>query len=101
MEEGRKFDNEKLRWDLLPLECIEEVVKILTFGASKYGPNNWQNLENAEDRYYAALMRHLVEYKKGIRIDDESGLSHLSHLMCNVLFLIWFEKHSVKNEEKI
>ena len=50
MEEnkGKKNDRKdgKLRWELLPLETIEEIVRIYTFGADKYGPNNWMNLEN-------------------------------------------------------
>lgn len=93
MNEGMKFDEDKLRWDLLPLDCVEEVVKILTFGAKKYAPNNWQLVENAEDRYYAALLRHLVAHKKGETIDPESGLLHLSHVACNIIFLLWLEKH--------
>jgi hypothetical protein len=94
--EGLKYDTGKLRWDLLPIDCIEDVVKILSFGANKYGPNNWQGIE--EDRYYAALMRHLSAYRQGQLIDEESGLSHLAHAMCNVVFLLWFEKH--KEDEK-
>lgn len=97
VEEGKKYDTGKLRWDLLDLGLVEETVKILTFGSTKYGANNWQGVENAEDRYYAAMMRHLTEYRKGNLIDEESGLSHLSHVMCNVLFLIWFEKNGSTN----
>ena len=81
--EGLKYDGDKLRWDLLPMDCVEDVVKILTFGASKYGADNWQSLDHFEDRYYAALMRHLVEWRKGNKIDEESGLSHLSHANCS------------------
>ena len=84
-----KFDKDKLRWDLLPLEVIEECVKILTFGASKYGENKWQHLDNYNDRYFAALMRHLVAYRKGEKVDSESGQLHLSHALTNIVFLIW------------
>lgn len=93
INEGLKFDTGKLRWDLLPIDCIEDVVKILTFGSVKYGPNNWQMLEEGEERYYAALMRHLSAYRQGEIIDIESGLSHLSHAMCNILFLLWMKKN--------
>jgi hypothetical protein len=90
---GRKYDTGKLRWDLLPIDCVEDVVKILTFGAEKYEPNNWQGVENGRDRYFAALMRHLSASRQGQLIDEESGLSHLSHAMCNIVFLLWLEKH--------
>lgn len=41
MEESIKndFKDDKLRWDLLPLDLIEEVVKVYTAGAKKYGEN--------------------------------------------------------------
>jgi hypothetical protein len=91
MGEGRKYDSGKLRWDLLHIECVEEVVKILTFGAEKYEPNNWQKVENANERYYAALMRHITAWRKGEIIDPESGCSHLSHAACNIVFLMWLD----------
>ena len=61
-------------------------------GAEKYADNNWQYVDNADDRYYAAILRHLVEWRKGSKIDSESGLNHLAHVMCNVLFLLWFDQ---------
>lgn len=89
---GIKYDSEKLRYDLIPPEVTEELAKILTHGANKYGANNWKLLENPIDRYYAALMRHLQEWRKGNPLDDGSGESHLSHVLTNVAFLIYFEK---------
>lgn len=98
MGPGVKYDVGKLRWDLLPLDCMEDVVRILSFGANKYGDNNWQKLENADDRYYAALMRHLSASRLGEKEDPESGLSHLAHVACNVVFLMWLEKHKINKE---
>jgi hypothetical protein len=97
--EGLKYDTGKLRWDLLPIECIEDIVKILTFGADKYGPNNWQDVTPFEERYYAALMRHIVAWRKGEKIDPESGMSHLAHALCNVVFLDWNDK-KIENGNK-
>lgn len=31
--EGLKYDNGKLRWDLLPLDQVEKIVEVYTFGA--------------------------------------------------------------------
>lgn len=98
-KEGLKFDNGKLRWDLLPIETIEEVVKVLTMGANKYAPNNWQLVEDAKERYYAAMLRHIVEWRRGNTTDDESGLNHLSHAMCNMVFLLWFDNNKNKQLE--
>lgn len=92
MSEGLKDDKQKLRWDLLPLDSCEQVVAVLTFGAKKYAPNNWQLVHDAQERYYAALLRHLKSWRCGEQIDPESGLHHLAHVACNALFLCWFNK---------
>jgi hypothetical protein len=99
MGPGLKYDTGKLRWDLLPMDCIEDVVKILTFGAEKYSPNNWKSVTPFNDRYYAALMRHVVAWRNGEEIDPESGLSHLSHAMCNLVFLSWYEKNKINGSK--
>jgi hypothetical protein len=77
----------KARWELLPLELINEAVEVLTKGAQKYGANNWKKVRDAEDRYYAALMRHIYAYRQGEWNDPETGYSHLSHALCNIIFL--------------
>jgi hypothetical protein len=94
---GMKYDNGKLRWDLLPIEEVEKVVDILTFGAQKYADNNWQNVDNANERYYAALMRHLTAWRKGEKIDPESGREHLAHVACNIVFLMWLDNNLKTN----
>lgn len=52
MTEGKKFDEEKDRYDLVPPEIEEAIAKVLTFGAAKYGleaRNEWQRLLLAEN----------------------------------------------------
>lgn len=88
---GRKNDQDKNRLDLIEPQFIEAVGEVLTFGAKKYEPNNWQKVEDAEDRYYAAALRHLLAWRKGETIDEESGLSHLAHAATNMMFLLHFE----------
>ena len=92
-----KFDKEKIRVDLFPLEFVEEVSKVLTFGASKYEADSWKTLQNAEKRYYGALLRHLIAIEKGEEFDPESGLPHLSHAACNMVFLMFFYLKNKKN----
>lgn len=89
--QGKKNDEGKLRYDLLDPEFEEQVVKALTYGAKEYGPNNWQNLEDPINRYYAALRRHLAAWRKGEKVDPKSGLNHLAHVAANVMFLLHFE----------
>jgi len=102
-EKGKKFDKEKPRWDLLPLDLLEEMVEVLTIGSKKYADENWKIVEDAENRYFAALMRHAVKYQKARKegkpsIDKETGKSHLASMQCNLLFLTYFEN---KLKEKL
>ena len=91
---GMKNDQEKNRLDLIEPEFIESVGQVLTFGAQKYEPNNWQKVEDAENRYYAAAMRHLMSWRRGEKIDPESGLNHLDHVACNIMFLQHFDREA-------
>lgn len=91
---GRKDDTGKIRYDLLEPEFERDVANILTIGAEKYGPNNWQGLDNAEDRYYAALRRHIAAWRMGEKIDPESNQSHLAHAACNLMFLMHFDREA-------
>lgn len=93
-----KFDNNKPRMDLIEPEFIEGVAKVLTLGASKYAPDSWKTqVSEPERRYYAAALRHLVAWKKGEKMDPESGLSHLYHAACNLMFLEYFERKASKS----
>lgn len=98
MIKGLKFDAAKPRWDLLPLSSVEEIVKVLTFGASKYSDDNWQLVPEKERRYFAAALRHLQEWQSGNKIDKESGLPTLAHAACCLIFLIWTDQQKEQNE---
>jgi hypothetical protein len=84
---GKKFDNEKPRWELLPSAPLGAIASVLTFGAKKYDAHNWRGgIEYS--RLIGAAYRHLSAFNDGEDIDPESGLSHLAHLGCCVLFLL-------------
>ena len=87
MAEGMKFDTGKLRYSLIPTETTTALAEVLTFGAAKYAPNNWQIVENGQERYLDALYRHLEAYRSGEYLDPESELPHLNHVLCNAAFL--------------
>lgn len=87
-EKGIKFDNEKIDWTMLPFESLREVVKVLEFGAKKYERDNWKYVEPKE-RYIMAAFRHLIAYAMGEKTDSETGLNHLAHCCCCLLFKIW------------
>lgn len=91
-----KFDTDKLRYDLIPPEWTEGDAEILTFGANKYKPNNWREIDDL-GRYEAALMRHFIAYLKGELYDPETGLHHMKHLRTNAGFLLTLTEN--KNED--
>ena len=95
--EGRKFDQKKRRWSLLPLEPVRYIVDVLTFGAIKYDDNNWQKVPNGKDRYYSAMMRHIDAHVSGEWLDSEWNLPHLAHAGCCLLFWFWLEIQSHSN----
>lgn len=84
-DQSVKYDAGKDRWSLLPMASIRQVVKVLTYGAAKYQDEGWRKVEPA--RYLDALYRHLYEWGMGRTHDEESGLPHLAHALCNLVFL--------------
>lgn len=91
-EEALKFDNGKLPMDLLDPEWMEGVAQVLQFGAQKYAAHNWR--KGMEwSRLYAAVQRHLNAFAKGWEYDDETGLSHLLHASCGLMFLYEMQRY--------
>lgn len=88
MSLGKKYDGGKVRYDLVPHKSYRYWAEVLTFGASKYGDNNWKELDNLQNRYYSAAVRHIEAHRRGELLDDESNLPHLSHAIATLSFLL-------------
>lgn len=89
MSFGKKYDNEKVPLHLVPNGPVWEIAKVLGFGAKKYDAWNWhKGIEYS--RLLAAAQRHISQYESGIDVDKESGLSHISHALCMLMFLMQF-----------
>ena len=92
-----KFDNDKVDWMILPYDALEEIIKVMEFGARKYARGNFASGEGLEyTRVLNSLMRHILAFSRGEDLDPETGISHMAHAGCNVLFLL----HYIKNPEK-
>lgn len=86
-----KFDGDKLPLHLLSTEALNQTAAVLKFGAQKYAEHNWRK-GFAWSRPLSAAMRHITAFNAGEDTDPESGLSHLAHAMCCIMFLLEFEK---------
>jgi hypothetical protein len=97
--EGRKDDGGKDPWHLVPWDAVRGIVKILAFGAKKYGDRNWEKGMDWS-RPYAALIRHLTAWWNGEKADAETGYSHLWHAGCCILFLIAYELRGTGHDDR-
>ena len=88
---GLKYDGGKPRPSLLfngMPRALSHVIDVLTFGAQKYEAHSWQEVENGIERYNDAKLRHMLSLAKGEEVDAESGIEHLAHEACNILFVL-------------
>ena len=87
-----KADAGKPQLTLVPRQILYDIAYVRMFGTKKYkDPDNWKRVE--KERYRDALFRHLLLYLDDPDgVDAESGLSHLSHVACNVAFLCELER---------
>ena len=100
---GVKYDEDKLRYDLIPPLALAELVKVLTHGAKKYGDDNWRNVQDSKKRYFAAAQRHQWQHKQGIIRDDApdakgSPGSHCSHIACAIASLMFLLEKELEGE---
>lgn len=86
LKKGVKYDQDKPPMALLDPEFLEEVARVLGFGAAKYAADNWRNGISYR-RLISAAYRHLGAISRGEDIDPESGLPHTGHLACCNMFL--------------
>lgn len=88
---GLKFDTNKPRMDLLDRQWLEDVASVLGFGAQKYEAHNWRK-GLQQSRLIGAALRHLHAHNSGEDMDPESGLPHLAHASCCLMFASYMAK---------
>lgn len=94
-----KKDAGKPMISLIPYEFLQGVAEVLGFGVKKYGPYCW-TAGMDWSRLMDAAYRHLGAFEKGEDVDDESGLSHLLHLACCVMFLYMHQKLKLGKDDR-
>lgn len=100
MHNAKKYDDEKIRMDLIPPIPEKLIAEVLTYGAKKYGDRNWEKGLNYS-RIYAATRRHLNAWWSGEDNDLEDGLNHLAHAAANILFLLEFVAKGTGKDDRL
>lgn len=94
-----KFDEGRPAFHLLDFAALQDVAWVLTFGAKKYEPNNWR-LGMNWSRCFRACLSHLFAWWRGEDRDPESGLPHLAHAACSIMFLQSYERNKRGTDDR-
>ena len=97
---GLKFDEGKLRYELVPPSSLRELVQVYTDGARKYGAENYMKGLSWK-RVIAALMRHVEAYRSGESWDTESGSPHLAHAAWACFTLMVYEELELGEDDRV
>jgi hypothetical protein len=82
--------SKKSRWDLLPFSALELAAEVMARGCGIHRNNDgWK--EVPIDSHFASLMRHISAWRRGDKYDNVTGLHHMSHAACRVLFILALE----------
>lgn len=98
---GTKHDEGKLRMELLSPDALNSIAEVLNFGASKYADHNWRK-GFAWSRLLGAALRHLTAWANPYISDkdEETGLSHLAHAGCCIMFLLEHEVRGLGKDDR-
>lgn len=96
--QAAKHDAGKIRPTLVLPSLIRAVATVRMHGVKTYtDPENWRLV--SPERYRDALYRHWLAYLDDPNaVDEESGLPHLWHMACNIMFLIEMEGKQNENQ---
>lgn len=93
-------DAGKTRIDLIDWEFVNLTADVLAFGAIKYAPNGWRK-GMAITRCLGSMFRHMIAFAMGQDADPESGLSHLGHIGCNLMFIAAYMKRNPELDDRV
>jgi len=97
--EGKRFNAGKLRHDLIDPWQIQELAKVYTMGAEKYGTHNWCKGQ-AWSTVLASLKRHISAFERGEDNDPESGNLHMIHAAWNALAIVSFYRYYPQGDDR-
>lgn len=96
--EGLRYDAGKIRVELMPVEWLEALAEVLTKGAQKYAPRNWEK-GMAWSKMIGCAFRHTFKFMRGERYDRETGCHHLAHAAWNLLALMSYDVRGIGDND--
>ncbi len=104
MSEGtKKYDRAdgKIMLELLPSGPMRDMAEVMTASvlSGKYEAHNWR-LGLEWSRYHGSMMRHILAWAEGEDIDPDSGLTHLAHAGCNLMFLLEYARTKAGTDDR-
>ena len=94
-ESALRYNTGKPKWSLVHMRSLVPMIRVLEYGAEKYEPFNWQK-PTERNTLIDSMQRHMAALIDGEEFDQESGLTHIGHIMANALF---YSYHFVEKEK--
>jgi hypothetical protein len=91
---GLRYDADKVRYDLIPIEWEHALALVLTAGAKKYADRNWEK-GMKWSKVLGPLRRHVKAWLMGQSYDQETGCHHLAMVAWNALALMTYELRNI------
>ena len=97
--EATRYYDGKLCWSLVDFNSLQDMVRVLEFGAKKYNRDNWK-LGLPTKQICESMLRHIFAYLQGEDNDPESGIPHIGHIQCNAMFLDYMMRHHPELDDR-
>lgn len=90
--EGLKFDTGKPDYTHIPIEAMQAMGAAFTYGAKKYGGDNYREGLLVR-RQIAAALRHIYQFLDEGDVDAESGCLHLGSALASLAMACYTVKN--------
>jgi hypothetical protein len=90
---------DKLPWDELPPDAMDELVQVYLVAGRKYKPRNWE-MGMRWGLLFGAMMRHAWAWWRGQERDPDDGKHHLAAVAWCALALISYEKRKMGDDDR-
>jgi hypothetical protein len=94
-EPGKRFDEGKIDYHLMPAPFLVEFAKLYTGGAIKYDPENWRK-GMSYSRMIRCVWSHWLQWLCGIKKDPETGIHLCVVAAWNLCSLYMYDVHLKK-----